>query len=553
MRSAARPALTAAVAWLLALACSGGQSGAEGPSVVPGEPAEPGRGQAECQVDDECREKLEMELEALAQPAPRAVEISASRCEWIGIGLLFESVEGSHCICDRADGGQTYVGPVGIGCYITGRDGQCLFGDGDYTPCDTNDANACSAICEDAAARIEADSNRPIVTELLLAECRDSSCSSAVSLNGHCYGNRDYQSAREVDCSLGAEGILQASDAANAPPMLTPDPEGGSFYRAGTSGTVFLGVSRDWYGTALATQGFYATAQFFEEIEGVGSQAVEVLDPLEGIDDCGVRRIGSVGTSPSVEYLSVERAVLRDGAAEYAFEEFASVGDFYSYNLDLTAAGAPPRHGESYGFAASGGSFGASIELGGIVLPEALAFPELEGQSRFERSALDFTWTGRGSAPLSLSLAIAPNPTASSVYTITCRVEDDGAFSVPREVLDAAPDGTVVASFARVEKELHSSGGKSVQSIAAVSVSHRFALGPACDGSASMAACQLAAGQIRAAYEACGAEPPPVAMLCPDYMSESCNVCPAYFECLARATTCEDAGLTTVDSRCSCP
>jgi hypothetical protein len=504
-------------------------------------------------VDAECREKLEMELEALAQPAPRAVEIIASRCEWIGISLPFESVDGSHCICDRADGGQTYVGPVGIGCYITGRDGQCLFGDGDYAPCDTNDPNACSAICEDAAARIEADSNRPVVTELLLAECRDSNCSSAVSLNGHCYGNRDYQSAREVDCSLGAEAILQASDAANAPPELTPDPEGESFYRPGTSATLILGVSRDWYGTTLATQAFYATAQFFEAIEGVSSQAVEVLDPLEGIDDCGVRRLGSVGTSPSVEYLDVQQALLSDGDAEYALEEFASGGKFYSYDLDLTAAGALPRHGERYGFAASGGSFGASVELDGIVLPEALAIPELERQSRFERSALDFTWTGRSSTPLQLSLAIARDPSTSADYTIACRVEDDGAFSVPREVLDAAPDGVVLANFSRMNRRLHDAGGKSVQSVAAVTVYHRFALGSACDGSASMAACQLGASQVRAAYVACGAEPPPIATLCPDYVSESCSFCPAFFECQARATTCGAAGLTIASFGCSCP
>lgn len=109
------------------------------------------------------------------------------------------------------------------------------------------------------------------------------------------------------------------------------------------------------------------------------------------------------------------------------------------------------------------------------------------------------------------------------------------------------------ASFDRFERKLYSSGGKSVQSIAAVSANHRFALGPACDGSASMAACQLGAIQVRAAYEACGAEPPPIATLCPDYLNEACNVCPAYFECLARTTTCEPAGLTSASSPCGCP
>jgi hypothetical protein len=549
--------LVAAGTWWLVAACSGGQSGAEGPPIMPGEPGEPvlpGRGQAECAQDDDCRDKLEMELEALASPAPRAVEISASRCEWIGISLPFGSVEGNHCICDKADGGKLYIGPVGVGCYTVGRDGQCLFGDdGGYTDCDTNDPNACSAICEDAAARVEADSSRPVDTELLLAECRDSSCRSVVSLNGHCYGNRDYQAGREFDCSLGAEGILQASDASNAPPVLTPDSEDQAYYRPGTSATLWLEVWHDWYGTALAAQTFGATAQFYTTIEGVSSQAVEVLDPLDGIDDCGVRRFGSVGTSPSFEFLSVERAVLLDADTEHVFEEFASGAEFYSYDAELTAAGVVPRHGESYGFAASGGSFGVSIELGGIVLPEALALPELERQSRFERGSLELTWAGRGSAPLFVSLAIAADPSASPDYTIECSVEDDGAFSVPPEVLEAAPDGIVLATFSRANRRVHSSGGKSVQTIAAVTVYHRFALGPACDGSASMAACQLGASQVRAAYEACGAEPPPIATLCPDYVSESCSFCPAFFECQARATTCGAAGLTLSSSGCSCP
>lgn len=550
LRVEARPALLATACLWLGFACSGGQSGAEDP-VGPDGPGLPG--QAECFEDLDCREQVTRALEGLAPPAPRTVELSGSRCEPQSIILEFESVGGNACLCDKAEGGQLMIGPVGLGCYITGRNGQCIIGDGDYQSCDTSAPDSCAAICADAAARIEADTSRPVATELLLAECRESHCRSVVSLDGHCYANNDYSSGRESDCSLGTEGILQAADAANAPPELTPEPEDEVPYRPGTSATLNLVRSLDWYGRELTYEGFGAMAQFFQTIEGTSSQALDVIDPLEGIDDCGVSRLGSSGALPSLELLDVDTALLRDGDTERPLEEFDGGFGFYSYGVDLGAAGVTPRHGGTYGFAASGGGFGASIQLGGIVLPEALAIPELERQSRVEPGPLDLTWTGRGSAPLRVSMYIATTPTEFTSYTIDCRLTDDGAFSIPREVLEAVPEGLVVASFTRENRRVQRSGDKSVQTIAAVNVSHRFVLGPACDGTASMAACQSSASAMGAAYEACGLEPPPLATLCPDYISESCNTCPEYFECLAQTTSCDASGFTSASSGCGCP
>lgn len=536
---------------MLALACSGGQSGAEGPiGPDPGGPGLPG--QSECLEDLECRDKYEAQLEALSQPAPRTLEVTASRCEPLGVSFDFESVQGNACYCDTADGGQLTLGPVGVGCYLIGRDGSCIFGDADYAACDTLDTSTCDAVCEEAAARVEADSNRPIATELLLAECRASNCAAVVSVNGRCYINNEYGIGRERDCALGAEAILEASDAANTPPELTPEREDNLSYAPSTSATLNLGVMHDWYGSELVYQGFGASAQFFETIEGVGSQSVDVIDPLEGIDDCGVSRMGSFGAAPELVFLDVDRVVVRDGAAEHAFDEFAPGAGFYSYGLDLAAVGVTPRHDGGYGFAASGGGFGASIELG-VVLPEDLSIPALEHQTRFERGALDLTWTGRGAAPLRLSLLIATSPGQFSSYRVECRLEDDGAFTLPSAVLEAVPEGEVLASFSRVNRQVQRSGGKSIQTVAAVSVNHRFALGPACDGAASMAACQASAQVLDAAYEACGVEPVPRATLCPDYISESCTACPEYFECVARTTACSDAGLSVGSFECTCP
>jgi hypothetical protein len=68
-----------------------------------------------------------------------------------------------------------------------------------------------------------------------------------------------------------------------------------------------------------------------------------------------------------------------------------------------------------------------------------------------------------------------------------------------------------------------------------------------------MAACQASALEVLAAYDACGVELPPLATLCPDYLSESCNTCPEYFECVGRTAACDENGLSTGALGCACP
>jgi hypothetical protein len=411
-------------------------------------------------------------------------------------------------------------------------------------------------VCGEAAGRIEADAARPIATELLLAECRESQCQSVASLDGRCYANRGWGLGRAFDCSLGVEAILQESAAALTSPPLVPVREDETSYRSGTSATLWLEASEDWYGTERAYASFGAAAQFFEVGAGTGAEQLDVIDPLQGIDDCGVFRQGSTGASPSLAFESVERAVLRDAGTEHVLEEFASgtsAFPFYSYGVDLLGAGAAPRHGQPYGFAASGGTSGAALDIDGVVLPEALSFPELQQLRRIEKGALDVRWEGRGAAPMRVSFSFSQSLDGPfSSLRIECRLRDDGAFLVPAEILDAAPDGFVLASFRRENRSVVSSGGQLIQAIAAASASHRFALGPACDGAASMAACQASADVIAASYTACGVEPPPRATLCPDYLSEACVTCPEYFECVAQGTRCAEAGLST-GSGCSCP
>jgi hypothetical protein len=130
---------------------------------------------------------------------------------------------------------------------------------------------------------------------------------------------------------------------------------------------------------------------------------------------------------------------------------------------------------------------------------------------------------------------------------------DDGAFTIPDAVMAAAPDGFVTATLRRTQRQLQRSGGKAIQSIAEVIANHRFVIGPSCDGTKQMTACQRSASTIRARYQECSeAAPPPLEQLCPDYLATSCGACPEYFDCLATTTTCESGGLT-MRAGCGCP
>ena len=534
---------------LLGASCDGGQSGAEAMDHPDGPP-----GGQECQVDDECRDRAQAELDDLGTPSSQSFEFSGSVCQPSNVVLEDRQVSGTACTCNFANGGARTLGPVGLGCYVRGRASDCLWSDAEFSGCDINDAQACDAPCAELAQRLTADAARSRQTDVVYAGCEQGSCQNVVSLDNQCYANHSYQQGRSYDCSLGAEAILAAEAAASQPPERHELPSNtSSNYLPDTNATVQLSVQHDYWGTAPGPLGFGAFVQFFNA-KGMDVRYGDVLDPLEGVDDCGVVRESPVGGAADIRLLSVDRAVLRDGDRQFPLEEFRSSSDtFYSYLLDLAAAEAQPRFEGRYGFSASGGSFGASIDLDSIVLPEDLAVTELQTTSHFARGAIDLTWTGRSENALQLSLYITPRIDDLIVgYQIDCLMADDGAFTIPAEVMVAAPDGFVTATLRRTRRQLVSSGGKQLQTVAEVIANHRFLLGPTCDGSALLSACQRSAETIQTHYQECSVAPPPLAQLCPDYLATACGTCPEYFDCLAASTKCDSNGLT-VSQGCSCP
>jgi len=535
--------------------CSGGQSGAE---ALGGN--EPGGAEEEC-TPQLCEQAALADLQVVSQPRVLDVAYAGASCSSTSVitGSELGTVSGSACECALADGGVRAIGPVGLGCYVLGHGGECLWGDDEFQGCNINDPSSCQGVCAELEQRQEADAAKSYDAELVYTACGGTEdgvndCQSVVSIDGRCYANRDYNQARSYDCALGAAAILEQHRLATTPPEQSLILETSTPYLPGTNGMLQLTTSQEYWGTVPGPTSFGAYAQFFE-VQGQSGQYGDVLDPLDGVDDCGVTRIGSTGAGANIALLSVAQATLHDEGRDYALEEFRSSSDsYYAYLFDLSAAGVAPRPGGSYGFSASGGSFAGSIELGGIVLPDPLSFPGLVGAGRLARGPLEPTWAGRGEAPLRLNLQI--QTTLADIfepYRIDCLMADDGAFTIPASVLEAAPDGTATAYFTRERRLVVPSGGKSIQTIASSQVNHRFWLGPACDGSAVMAACQRSAAQIQARYAECSdVAPPSLETLCPDYLNESCNGCSEYFDCRAAATRCENGGLSST-SGCSCP
>jgi hypothetical protein len=238
-------------------------------------------------------------------------------------------------------------------------------------------------------------------------------------------------------------------------------------------------------------------------------------------------------------FLRAQERALLDGDARYELPDAV---------LDLGALGAQPRFAGSYAFEALGGTAG-TLRIEGPVLPGALAVTTLEQQSRVPRAALSLAWTGQpGTEPLVIRLGIFPRLGSSTEqYTIICNAADDGEFTIPEAVIGAVPPGFVTGDFFRDDRRLLSSGPFTLLAIGSEWVTHQFALGDGCQRPDVAAACQ----SFAQALSACGEQAAP-ADVCPDYLAESCEACPEYYECRNQTLSCDGRGTADANA-CYCP
>lgn len=533
---------------LFGTACSSGSGTPQGSGQTGSIGSEPN----ECKAASDCAERNANELAALNQPASGSTRFDGAACIQLGI---VGGPSGPACECQVAGSdGTLAIGPVGGDCYVTGRGGDCLWQGDDFKGCVVDEADACTQICADLQQRLADDATNTFDASLEYSSCEGQECHSVVRIGERCYADGSYREPRDYDCALGGEAILAAHARATHPPEkpLIPDTRGS--YVAGTDGFVRIISSRSFVGHSERYSGFGADAQFATISGAPGGQYGDVIDPLEGLDDCGVVKESGVGAAPNIDMYDAERVILKDGAVERPLSlSSASHDDFYQYIAELDAQGVEPRYGQSYGVLVEGGSFGSAFRSDSLRLPPALAIHELEQASHFGQEELRLTWSGQGEAPLYLSLWVSKSPgDLANAYQIQCLLEDDGEFVIPAQVLQAAPSGFVSASFTREDRHIEKSGTHSLLLVGSVEVSHQFALGPTCDHTDVAAACAASAERVRAAYQACNLTPPTVAELCPDFLTTSCDSCPEYFDCVAQTTRCTAQGFYLA-SGCSCP
>jgi hypothetical protein len=526
--------------------------GARTPDDRNGQTGSIGSSPDECTEASDCVPRAEDELMALAQPGRSARMFESSICTPFNVITDDSSVSGPACECKQGTGAIT-IGPVGLGCYARGRAGDCLWDDSEFAGCKLG-GTECTAMCRELEARFAADAARTFTGSVRYTRCDAGRCHNVLQIEGRCYADRSYENGRTYACELADEEILAKHLEPSAPaadePVKTAFP---SPYVPEADGFVQLTAATSFVGTAREATQFGGMAQFYTVAASTAGRGT-VIDPLDGLDDCGISSGNAGQGSSPLKFLDVDSAVLIDRAHELSFEVFRSNSDdYYSYVLDLTSLGVTPRFDADYGFRASGGRVGGAIEVEAIHLPAELSIHELELTERVPHGPLRLSWSGRNGTPLRVSMSVTQTlGDLGRQYRIDCLLRDDGEFEIPARVFDEVANGFVIAEFTRENRVLAHSGDKAVLTLAQTTAIHRFAVGDRCERSNVMDACLKYAEHLRARYAECSTVPgPAVETICPGYLRDACAGCSEYFDCMREQTRCEPNGLT-VQAGCSC-
>lgn len=536
------------LSFVTVLACE--SEGPDGPARPPeernGQTGSPGG--VECYEAAECRAWVDALVDALRSPAQSSRTFVTSECTQVTFAET--GVSGPTCACNTG-GGDVLVGPQGAGCAAIGRGGDCLYDAEEFPGCTLGEAGACQEVCDELEQRFAADAARTFDARVVHAACANTGCETVIEVEGRCFPQNALSLGRGYDCALGARAILDAYAKDTAPPEEPPEVSFGlpSPYRKGTQGFVTLGVARDAWGAYADAVQFYASAQFFT-VERESRVLGEEIDPLEGVDDCGVLRSRN-STGPDIQFFPVDEAELVRGDMRVPVVPTIAHNEYFSsYAADLT--GEVPAYGATYSFRAAGGGLKGEIEVP-VRLPEALEITSLAGVSRVDKGALALSWTGTGTEPLHLLLWVEAKLSDSpTFYEIQCLLEDDGAFEIPASVLEAAPEGIVTAMFTRALRSVEKSGAQALLTVGEVRATHHFALGAEVQNQAARDACLAYYAHEQAERSACQAvQPLPEQAVCPDYLSQTQAACVEYFECNRKNLACTPDGLVSRVG-CSC-
>ncbi|MDQ2644816.1 MAG: hypothetical protein M3020_13455 [Myxococcota bacterium] len=283
---------TAACVWALFLPAACSSDGV--PKTDSGQTGSVGSSPNECRAAGDCEQRVRGELATFTAPVAGRGDIESTECV---NASLSSGHRGPSCVCYLSGGGARALGPAGVDCFVYGRGGDCLAPGPDFAGCDVNDPTSCDEACAELEPALEADAARTFEASSFYQACENQLCQTVIELDGRCFPEQSYQSGRSYDCALGAEAILAAEREARQAPNHEALPETRSPYVAGTDGFVKLVVVQSYVGPEASPPSFGVGAQFAEIAPGEKASFGTILDPLEGVDDCGVFQGGGAGSA----------------------------------------------------------------------------------------------------------------------------------------------------------------------------------------------------------------------------------------------------------------
>ncbi|HEY0136369.1 MAG TPA: hypothetical protein VGB85_19935 [Nannocystis sp.] len=223
-----------------------------------------------------------------------------------------------------------------------------------------------------------------------------------------------------------------------------------------------------------------AFAEFFDVPEASESVmcAVEV-DPLTGIDDCGVRWYGGLGWG-GAEVLprsAGSATLLGPGWTE---PMVMGMTPQKYYDADILGSGHPAGWGEAYGITWAGERLPAGELPQFVTLPAELKITAPAGVSwTFGDGPFELAWTGTGAAPLQLRAQFVEPEGHTTWFELVCKIADDGSFVVPAEVVTLLPPGwSGLGGLRRAVSTTAEAADRTIVGVAAVAIDLEVAVAP---------------------------------------------------------------------------
>lgn len=218
-------------------------------------------------------------------------------------------------------------------------------------------------------------------------------------------------------------------------------------YTHGVNGHLWIGARHSDYSDE-SYDTFSANARFFNvDIETDPSEYKEVINEIEGINDCGLQIINAGGIeNDMIAWWDAGEVSLSWGPHAVLLSETRGASIYY--DADLRALGHEPRFDTAYTFRATGGAAPAMSQS--ITLPAdielSIASPKIVTTPIREELTLE--WTG---ATFERAVRIVYSAARYTVvdggysvappyYDIVCVADDDGRFTIPAMLLQQIPD-----------------------------------------------------------------------------------------------------------------